>query len=502
MFQPLFAVLRGTALAPCALAVTLSACSSWTAHAPLKTPLDYQNPLSQLPKEVSAQPLPDRWWQLYRDAALDDLVQQALEHNRDLAAAQAHVLVMLAGIREVDAERWPSTQASLGASYGKTADDQTLAKATGSRAPSEWQFTPGVELAYQVDIWGQVKNAIERAQIQADAARDAEDLVRITVAAQTTRAYVNACAYGARAKVQRHSMDVVEQSLKLTDRQRSAGLVTDLEYTRMQALKGETQALLPMLEARRQAALFELATLTGVSDLGRASQAVSCDTVPQLYTALPVGDGWQLLARRPDIRQAQRTLQASSLQVEIAQADLYPRVTFGASLSSSSHEPHELGRSSSVIFGIGPLISWQFPNWQVNRARVTQARALEQGHVAQFEGRVLNALKETRQALALYDSERQRHMALSQALDSGRKAYELAQLSYKAGSIDFLSVLDSERDLIRLQATRADADGQLIQRQIALFRAIGGGWQKYHSAPVAALTDSSRSPSTFPGIEP
>jgi NodT family efflux transporter outer membrane factor (OMF) lipoprotein len=478
----------------------LVGCSSWMTHQPVQPHVERINPLERLPQGVSAQALPERWWQLYNDPQLDGLVQQALAHNRDLAAAQAHVQSMLAGIMQADAERWPSTQASLGAVYGKTADDQTLAKATNSHAPSQWQFNPGFELAYQVDIWGQVQRTIERAQVQAAVAQDAEDLLRITVAAQTTRAYVNACALGARAKVQRHSLDVVAQSLALTDRQRNAGIVTDLEYARMQALQGETLALLPMLEARRQAALYELAMLTGAADLEQGTGAATCETVPQLNTALPTGDGWQLLARRPDIRRAERALQAASLQVDIVQADLYPKVTFGASVSSSSHPLNELGNSSSVMFGIGPLITWQFPNWRANRARVNQAQALEQVEVAQFEASVLKALKEVRQALALYDGERQRHAALSQALDSSRKAFRLAQLNYNAGSIDFLDVLDSERELIRLQATRADADGHLLQRQISLFRALGGGWQR--ASTDTSFEASSHASVTFSGTQP
>ena len=480
--------------------VLMAGCSSWVAHTPAHSHLEPGNALNRLPQGVSAQALPERWWQLYNDPTLDGLVQQALAHNRDLAAAQAHVQSMLAGIMQADAERWPSTQVSLGAAYGKTADDQTLAKATDSHAPSQWAFDPGIELSYQVDVWGQVQRSIERAQVQAAAAQDAEDLLRITVVAQTTRAYVNACALGARAKVQRHSLDVLGHSLALTDRQRKAGVVTDLEYTRIQALQGETQAVLPMLEARRQAALYELAMLTGVAELEQGAGAARCEVVPQLAAELPVGDGWQLLARRPDIRQAQRALQASTLQVDIVQADLYPKVTFGASVSSSASKPHELGDSSAVMFGIGPLITWQFPNWRANRARVNQARALEQMEVAQFESTVLNALKDVRQALALYDGERQRHAALGQALDSSRQAYTLAQFNYDAGSIDFLDVLDSERELIRLQATRADADGQLLQRQISLFRALGGGWQPSTSAPSTAAL--SRASVTSSGTQP
>ncbi|AKS08038.1 TolC family protein [Pseudomonas trivialis] len=492
MGSPSFSARHGCVSLLGVAAVCLAGCSSWVTHTPAQPHPERINALSRLPQGVSAQALPERWWQLYNDPTLDALVQQALMHNRDLAAAQAHVQSMLAGIMQADAERWPSTQVSLGAAYGKTADDQTLAKATDSHAPSQWAFNPGFELAYQIDVWGQVQRGIERAQVQASAAQDAEDLLRVTVVAQTTRAYVNACALGARAKVQRHSLEVVEHSLELTDRQRRAGVVTDLEYTRVQALLGETQALLPMLEAHRQAALYELAMLTGAAELEQGSGAATCEVVPQLSTELPAGDGWQLLARRPDVRQAERALQAATLAVDIVQADLYPKVTFGASVSSSAHKPHELGDSSAVMVGIGPLITWQFPNWRANRARVNQARALEQVEVAQFEASLLKALKDVRQALALYDGERRRHAALSQALDSSRQAYKLAQLNYNAGSIDFLDVLDSERELIRLQATRADADGQLLQRQINLFRALGGGWQSSSPAnPAAALTHAS-----------
>jgi NodT family efflux transporter outer membrane factor (OMF) lipoprotein len=401
-------------------------------------------------------------------------VQQALAHNRDLAAAQAHVQTLLGGLHQADAQRWPSTQVQLGARYGKTDDDQTLAQATDSHAPAQWEFNPGLELAYQVDVWGQVQHAIEQAQANAEAAAAAEDQLRVTVAAQTTRAYASACALAARAAVQGQSLAVLGDSVRLLERQRQGGVVTDFEVSRMRALLGQTQAQVPMLEARRQAAVFELATLTGST----TPEPVTCTQVPQLQDPLPAGDGWQWLARRPDIRQASRTLQAASLQVDITHADLYPKVTFGASLTSSSHPLNELGSSQAVMFGIGPLISWQFPNRAANRARVDQAKALEQGALARFDAQVLQALQQVRQALVLYDGERQRHGALARALVDSQRGFDLAQRNYQAGALDFLDVLDSERELIILKARLADADGQLLQRQINLFAALGGGWQR------------------------
>ncbi|WP_455923452.1 efflux transporter outer membrane subunit [Pseudomonas putida] len=461
-------------LLPWLLLATLPACSQWTGHEPIRSTLNPGNPLQHLPAQVSDQPLPAQWWQLYQDPQLNHLVQQALTHNQDLAAAQAHVQTLLGGLHQADAQRWPSTQVQLGASYGKTADDQTLAQATDSHAPAQWEFNPGLELAYQVDVWGQVQHAIEQAQASAEAAVAAEDQLRVTVAAQTTRAYVSACALAARAAVQRQSLAVLGDSVRLLKRQRQGGVVTDFEVSRMRALLGQTQAQVPMLEARRQAAVFELATLTGSA----APEAVTCTQVPQLQDELPVGDGWQWLSRRPDIRQANRELQAASLQVEVTQADLYPKVTFGASLTSSSHPVNELGSSQAVMFGIGPLISWQFPNRAANHARVEQAKAMEQGALARFDGQVLLALQQVRQALALYDGERQRYGALAGALSDSQRAFDLAQRNYQAGALDFLDVLDSERELISLKAQLADADGQLLQRQINLFAALGGGWQR------------------------
>ena len=119
----------------------------------------------RLPADVSDQALPARWWALYHDPQLNAWVLQALAHNQDLAQAEANVQAMLAGIGEFDARRWPSTSIGMGASYGKSADDQTLAEATDSHAPSQWAFNPSIELAYQVDVWGQVRAAIERPRV-------------------------------------------------------------------------------------------------------------------------------------------------------------------------------------------------------------------------------------------------------------------------------------------------------------------------------------------------
>ena len=496
MPEPRFPLYAARLLGSTCLLLMLAACAGRAqAPVPMAAAAAPSNPLAMLPAGVSDQPLPQRWWALYQDAQLNRWVQAGLAHNQDLAAAEAHLQAMLAGIGEFDAQRLPTTSLALGADYGKTADDQTLAKATDRHAPAQWAFNPGVELAYQVDVWGQVRHAIERAQVQAEAAGEAYDWLRLNVVVQISRAYVDQCTYGARIEVAQRSLQTLDRSVALSERQRQAGIATELDSTRLRSLREQVRAELPLLDAQRRMALYELAMLSGESISAPIPEADGCRTIVQLQTPLPSGDGWHLLERRPDVRKAERELRAAALEVDIVKADLYPKISFGASLTSSAQPLSALGDSHSVMFGIGPLISWQFPNLQANRARVAKAGALQQEQLAKFHSSTLGALKDVRQALALYDGERQRQQALSQALQQSQRGYALAEDNYRAGSLDALALLDSERDLIGVRASAIEAQGRLTHSEINLFRALGGNWQ----APNAKTTPS---PNPLVGSQP
>lgn len=477
---------RHTVLALTCAGLLLAGCSAVSEHT---TPVPRLAPGSNwqtLAPDIDTQQPPSLWWRLYEDPQLDRLVTQALLHNQDLSASLAHVDELLALLGQAKAQRWPSTTATWQTLYGRSSDDQTEAKATGGRAASQWNQVPAFALDYQIDLWGQVRQSILAAEANAQAAQAAHDQLRVNVAAGTARAYANACAYAARGAIQQHSLETVARSLELTRRQRQAGLVTDLEVERVRSLLEETRALLPRLQAEHQAALEELGVLTG-SDPGQLPAAVSdCHRVPQLSRRLPVGDGWTLLQRRPDIRQAERALAAASHEVGVRQADFYPSVSFGASITSSSERLHDLGDHEAITYAVGPLISWSFPNLLTTQARLDGARAHERQQLARFRQQALIALRDARQSLARYSGESGHRDALDSALNSSRNAYRLARLNYQAGALDFLDVLDSERAMVRLEADKAEADRQLVERQIELFHALGGGWQASPTHDVAS----------------
>ena len=233
--------------------------------------------------------------------------------------------------------------------------------------------------------------------------------------------------------------------------------------------------MLPSLDAQRSAALFRLALLTGKTPADAPQAVLSCQTTPQVAQAIPVGDGAGMLARRPDVRQAERELAAATARIGVATASLYPSVTIGGGIASTGGRTGDLG--DDYTFNVGPLINWSFPNILAARARVKQAGAGAEAALANFEKANLTALQETETALTQYARELDRRAALRRARDEGATAARLARLRNEAGVDSLLNVLVAERQLASLEAQLAQSDAQVTTNQIALFKALGGGWE-------------------------
>ena len=183
------------------------------------------------------------------------------------------------------------------------------------------------------------------------------------------------------------------------------------------------------------------------------------------------------MKRRPDIRQADRTLAANTARIGVATADLYPKISLGGSLSAQGVTPSAAFSNQGFGFSIGPLISWSFPNILVARARIRQAQASAESSLASFDGTVLAALQETETALSDYSGTIDRNTALRGARDQSAEAARIIRLRYSAGAENFLTVLDAERTLATADASLAESDAALTTAQIAVFKALGGGWE-------------------------
>lgn len=418
-------------------------------------------------------PLPDDWWKLYQDPVLDRLIAKAFAANTDLRVAAANLERAGAIVDEVEEKKHPDIDASFAPQYGRIAGASLGIPET---LPRTGLYEGDVRISYQVDMWGRIKRGIEAVEADQDAAQAASDLAHVTVAADTTRAYAEACSAGYQLKVAQGSVDLQQRFVKLTDERIRRGRGTALESSRAAAQFDQLRANLAPLEARRRVALYRLAVLTGEVPGQYPADAAQCATPPRVIAAIPVGDGAALLRRRPDIRQAERQLAGATARIGVATAELYPNISLGASFGAVGLDS-QFNDANTWKFSLGPLISWNLPSTSSARSHIAEAQASTNAALARFDGVVLNALRETESALTIYARELDRNAALRAARDQSALAARQSAKLYQFGRTDFLSQLDADRTLATAETALAVSDAQLAADQVQLFLALGGGWE-------------------------
>lgn len=433
---------------------------------------------------ANAAALPDHWWQLYQDPVLDRLITDALAHNTDIRVAAANLQRARAVLSEQRGARLPSTD--LSGQYSRQQGNSAAAAAFGGGGAQVQTFQfdlfqSGFDVAYELDLFGGVTRAVQAARGDVEASVAQLDAARVAVAAETARAYVTACTNAAQLSVARETTDLQQQTLKLTTTLFDAGRGTRRDVERADVLLAQAQAQVPGFEAEQRAALYALATLTGRPAEQIDADAAKCTAPPRIASVVPAGDGSALIARRPDIRAAERGLAADTARVGVAIADLYPKIQLLGSIGQTATRGSQFFQPTAVRYSFGPLISWSFPNQTIARARIRQARATADASLARFDGAVLTALNETEQALARYAGALDRAAVLARAERSSSEAARLSKLRFDAGADNFLQLIQAESDRANARAARAQADAAVADAQVSLFKALGGGWQ---DAPV------------------
>jgi outer membrane protein, multidrug efflux system len=426
--------------------------------------------------ETTAEP-PDDWWRLYHDATLDKLLDEAFRANTDLRVAEANLQASRSVLDATRNALFPQTGAEASATRGRDAGTDEILELTGRRPQTIWIYEAALSVGYELDYLGRVRRSVEAARADTDAVVAVKDSIKITVAAETARAYAQVCALGEQLDVAHHSLDVVSREADIAVRRNEAGANSQFDVVRAQGLVAQVRASIPPLEGQRRAALFQLAALLGRAPSMAPAEVNNCVTPPHLTDLIPVGDGTTLLKRRPDVRQADRRMAAATARIGVATADLYPRIALKGFFGSVSSELGEFTSVDARTWGLGPSISWTFPNMVGPRARVRAAKAGAAAALASFDSVVLQALRETEQALATYGSELDRRQALADAQDKAHQAFDMAHDQFLAGALSNLDLLTTEQALVAADAAVATSDSALIQDQIAVFRALGGGWR-------------------------
>ncbi|MCF3157658.1 MULTISPECIES: efflux transporter outer membrane subunit [Pseudomonas] len=464
-------------LTPSLLALALAACAVGP---------DYQAPATapaQLGADAQAKAY-DRshfeslWWKQFDDPVLNQLVQASLTGNRDLRVAFAR-LKSARSIRE-DAENDPfpvvTSRASSDIGKGQVPGQ------TEQRVNSE-RYDLGLDMAWELDLFGRIQRQIEASEAQeAAAAADLQQL-QVSLIAELVDAYGQLRGAQLREKIALANLKTQQQSRSITETLRDAGVGNDLDVVRADARLAGVEATVPQLQAEQARARHRIATLLGQRpdalsvDLSPKALPAIAKALPAIAKALPVGDPGELLRRRPDIRSAERQLAAATANVGVATADLFPRVSLSGFLGFTAARGSQLGSSAANAWALGPSITWAAFDLGSVRARLRGAKADAEGAMANYEQQVLLALEESANAFSDYAKTQQRLLSLMRQSEASRKAAQLASIRYREGTVDYLVLLDAERERLSAEDAQAQGEVELYRGIVSIYKALGGGWQ-------------------------
>jgi len=436
------------------------------------------------PDVYTSQQTQIEFWKQFDDATLDQLVSDALSANYDLRGAVGRLVQARALRNQSEFDLAPTVTASGG--YSKQRTPQVEDPFGGAYTTK--MYDAGFDATWELDFFGGVRRNIQarNAELQGEVANlhDAQ----VSVIAEVARNYFELRGEQTQLAVARANVENQRQVLGLAQAERSAGSGTDLDVARAQAQLSTTLSMIGPLEAAVSRSIHRLGVLTGRDPDALTGELSAPHELPPLPHIIPVGSPAQMLRRRPDIRAAERNLEASTDLVGVAVSNLFPKVTFNGSFGFAASAPAGFGTAASRSYLIGPGISW--PAFDLGRVHEQIAGAKAGAVVAldQYHGTVLNALEETEDALVTHARDRDQLQHAQDAASASATAARLAKIRYQGGMVDFLSVLDAERTELQAEDALAQDRTEAATSLIAVYKALGGGWE---TAPLPRYTDAS-----------
>lgn len=420
----------------------------------------------------SADALQRGWWKQLQDPQLDQLVALALSRNHDIRIAQSRLAESRAVLDEKELDRLPAV--TLDGRYERSLS-QANAGPTGQRNLAQ-SYRAGFDATWELDLWGRLRHAAQGAAARSEAQQADLAQTRIVVAAEVARNYFELRGAEQRLAVARANLASQRDSLRVTEAMVQAGRGDEGDLASARAELETVQASVPVQVTARRLAQYRLAVLAGMRPVELAALDASQPLAP-LTARLPIGDVGALLSRRPDVAAAERNMAAANADVGVATAELYPRIDLGGFLGFVALRGADIGAASSRAFSVASGVNWPALHLPTALARKRAAVARADGVVARYEQTVLQAVQELESALTEFGQTQQRLGNLLEAAAQSRRAADLAQLRYRAGSAPYLTVLDAQRTLLRAQDAVAVAETDSYTRLVALYKALGGGWE-------------------------
>lgn len=417
----------------------------------------------------------EQYWAGFQDPMLTGLVDDALAHNYDLAAAEANLRAARAARRLAGFDQYPTV--NFAGSYTKNLDAQEQLPGVDRHDREFDAAQAGFDGLWELDLFGRVRRNVEAARADVGAAAATLQDARVSIIAEVARDYFILRGLQDQLSLTQRNADNQLSTLKLTRTRLEAGRGNELDTARAEAQYQTTLASIPSLQATIATTCYRLSVLTGRQPTQLDAQLLTQAPSPELPLLNSIGTPEQLLRRRPDVRVAERRLAGATARVGVAVGDLFPKVTMTGEIGFLAPTFGEFGSQASRFWSFGPSITWAAFDLGRVRARISSAKAQTDAAFAGYQGAVLGALEDTEGALISYGRSQSRRESLRVAAAASDKAADLAHKRFEGGLIDFLEVLDAERTALSAELLLSQSRTDSATSLIAVYKALGAGWQ-------------------------
>ncbi len=419
-----------------------------------------------------------RWWTTFNDTILNSLIERADESNLDLRLAMARIREVRALYGVTEAGRGATVNTSGSYSRNRRSDNAPFisSTATPSVARDSNLFQFGFDAGWEIDLFGGVQHAIEAAEADIAASVEEHHAVRITLFGEVARNYIKIRRLQREIAMTHHNIASQQVTLDLIQARFKAGLNSDLDVARAEALVSTTASQIPALDSELKQAIHRLSVLLGKEPASLFTELSKEGPIPSVPSEVPIGLPADLLRRRPDIRRAERELAAATARTGVATADLFPRFSLTGSFGLQSADSKDLVSDSSTFFSLGPRIRWPIFDAGRIRANIQVQNVRQEEALTRYEKAILSALEDVENALVSYSMEQSRRQLLSEAVAANRRAVALVNELFTKGLVNFLDVLESERSLFASERQLVESETALSEDRVALYKALGGGW--------------------------
>lgn len=420
------------------------------------------------------------WWKNFQDPELDSLVDRAVRSNLDLRIAQARVREARAEYGIAYGGLWPTVDGS--SSYARTRLSQHLPVLGNLPLPPNMPFEnnlyqAGFDASWEIDVFGGKRRAVESAKARVAAAQFGQQDTLVTLLGEVARNYVEARGYQRQIEIAHENIEAQEHVLVITQNRYTNGLANNLDVQQASTLLATTRATVPALESALAASVHRLSVLLGQPPEALQTELATVKPIPAAPPVVPVGLPSDLLLRRPDVAQAERQLAATTAEIGVAKADLFPKFYLTGAAGYTSVNAHDWFAGGSSLWSVGPTVEWNIFDAGRIRSNIKLQNARQEEALANYEQTTLSAFEDVENALVAYAKEQQRRSALEDAVKSSQESLRLANQLYSNGLTDFINVLDAERSLYQAQDALVQSDRTVSTDVIALYKSLGGGWE-------------------------